>query len=135
MAIHRARCSGSGAVSISVRASSIIRPSFERIIMSRPARLPLHFALACIAACALALSAVPARAAPEGRIHDLAQQEKTPLLDTLRDLVNIESGSKDTEGLARLAALIGERLTRLGGKVELIEPTDIYPMGAMPPKP
>ena len=103
--------------------------------MSRPARLPLHFALACIAACTLALSAVPARAAPEGRIHDLAQQEKTPLLDTLRDLVNIESGSKDAEGLARLAALIGERLTRLGGKVEIVEPTDIYRMEDTPPKP
>jgi glutamate carboxypeptidase len=37
------------------------------------------------------------------------QQEKAPLLDTLRNLVNIESGSKDAEGLAQLAALIGER--------------------------
>src|SRR5258705_2842322 len=103
--------------------------------MSHPARLPLHFLLACIAACALALSALPSRAAPEGRIHDLAQQEKAPLLDTLRDLVNIASGSKDAEGLARLAALIGERLTRLGGKVEIIEPTDIYRMEDTPPKP
>ena len=72
--------------------------------MSRSAWLPLHFTLACIAACTLALSAVAARAAPEGRIHDLAQQEKAPLLDTLRDLVNIESGSKDAEGLG---AIIG----------------------------
>jgi glutamate carboxypeptidase len=103
--------------------------------MSRPVRLPLHFPLACIAACALALSAVPSRAAPKSRIHELAQQEKAPLLDTLRDLVNIESGSKDAEGLARLAALIGERLTRLGGKVEIIEPTDIYRMEDTPPKP
>src|SRR6266508_4775617 len=95
--------------------------------MSRPARFSLHFPLA--------LSAVPSRAAPEGRIHELAQREKTPLLDTLRDLVNIESGSKDAEGLARLAALIGERLTRLGGKVEIVEPTDIYRMDDTPPKP
>ena len=88
--------------------------------MSHPARFPLHFLLACIAVCTLALSAAPSRAAPVDRIHDLAQQEKAPLLDTLRDLVNIESGSKDAEGLARLAALIGERLTRLGGKVAII---------------
>ena len=99
--------------------------------MSRPARLPL----ACIAACTLALSALPSRAAPDARIHELAQQEKAPLLDTLRDLVNIESGSKDAEGLARLAALIGERLTRLGGKVEIVEPTDIYRMDDTPEKP
>jgi glutamate carboxypeptidase len=103
--------------------------------MFRPAPFPLHLALTCIAACTLALSAVPARAAPEARIHELAQQEKAPLLDTLRDLVNIESGSKDTEGLARLAALIAERLTRLGGKVAIIEPSDIYRMEDTPEKP
>jgi glutamate carboxypeptidase len=103
--------------------------------MSHPARLPLHFLLACIGACTLALSALPSRAEPVGRIQNLAQQEKAPLLDTLRELVNIESGSKDAEGLARLAALIGERLTRLGGKVEIIEPTDIYRMDDTPPKP
>jgi len=68
--------------------------------MSRPARFLPHFPLACIAACALALSPLPARAAADARIHELAQQEKSPLLDTLRDLVNIESGSKDAEGLA-----------------------------------
>ena len=103
--------------------------------MLRPAWFSLHFPLACIAACALAMSAVPAQAAPVERIHDLAQQEKAPLLDTLRDLVNIESGSKDSEGLAQLAALIGERLARLGGKVEIIEPTEIYRMEDTPPKP
>ena len=78
---------------------------------------------------------MPSRAAPDARIHDLAQQEKAPLLDTLRDLVNIESGSKDTEGLAKLAALIAERLTKLGGKVEIIEPADIYRMEDTPEKP
>ena len=103
--------------------------------MLRPAWLSLRFPLACIAACTLTMSVVPSQAAPVERIHDLAQQEKAPLLDTLRDLVNIESGSKDSEGLARLAALIGERLTRLGGKVEIIEPTEIYRMEDTPPKP
>ena len=33
-----------------------------------------------------------------------------PLLDTLRDLVNIESGSGDLEGLAKIASLIRDRL-------------------------
>ena len=99
--------------------------------MSRLARLPL----ACVAACTLALSALPSQAEPVARIHELAQQEKAPLLDTLRDLVNIESGSKDAAGLARLAALIGERLTRLGGKVEIVQPTDIYRMDDTPLEP
>ena len=99
--------------------------------MFRPAQFPLRFALACT----LALLAVSAHAAPDARIHDLAQQEKAPLLDTLRELVNIESGSKDTEGLAKLAALIAERLTKLGGKVGIIEPADIYRMEDTPEKP
>lgn len=99
--------------------------------MFRTARFPLHFALAFT----LTLSAAPTRAEPVARIHDLAQQEKAPLLDTLRDLVSIESGSKDAEGLARLAALIGERLTRLGGKIAIVEPTEIYRMEDTPPKP
>ena len=102
--------------------------------MSNPARFPLHFLLACVGACTLGLSAVPSRAEPVARIHELAQQEKAPLLDTLRDIVNIESGSKDSEGLAQLAALISEHLTRLGGKVEIIEPSDIYRMEDTPPK-
>ena len=49
--------------------------------MPRPARF-LHFPLAFIAASDLALSAAPARAAPVASIHELAQQEKAPLLDT-----------------------------------------------------
>ena len=102
--------------------------------MSNRARFPLHFLLACVSACTLGLSAVPSRAEPVARIQELAQQEKAPLLDTLRDIVNIESGSKDSEGLAQLAALISERLTRLGGKVEIIEPTDVYRMEDTPPK-
>jgi glutamate carboxypeptidase len=97
--------------------------------------IPVRFRLAGLFACTLALSTVPTRAAPEPRIHELAQQEKAPLLDTLRDLVNIESGSKDAEGLARLAELIADRLARLGGKVEIVEPTDIYRMDDTPPKP
>jgi len=59
-----------------------------------------------------------------------ATKEKVPLLNTLKDLVSIESGSGDREGLDKLANLIGGRLQALGGKVEMIEsdPADIYRM-------
>ena len=53
---------------------------------------------ACVAVCAVL--ALNVSAAPLEPVMSLAQQEKAPLLDTLRDLVNIESGSKDAEGLA-----------------------------------
>lgn len=76
------------------------------------------------------LLVVSAKAAPAERVSSLATKEKAPLLDTLKDLVSIESGSGDREGLDRIAALIAERLKALGGQVELIEPNpaDVYRM-------
>ena len=54
--------------------------------------------------------------APAETISSLAAKEKAPLLDTLKDLVSIESGSGDREGLDRIAALIAERLKALGAR-------------------
>ena len=65
-------------------------------------------------------------------VASLARQERPALLDTLRDLVSIESGSRDSEGLDRLADLIAGRLKNLGGQVELVEPSDIYKMEDTP---
>jgi glutamate carboxypeptidase len=54
------------------------------------------------------------------------RQEQQPYLDTLRELVSIESGSSDVEGLARIADLIAGRLRALGGTVEFVEaPADM----------
>ena len=74
--------------------------------------------------------AMSARAAPLEPVQSLAAKEKAPLLATLKDLVSIESGSGDREGLDQLAELIAGRLRALGGKVEMIEPSpsDIYRM-------
>ena len=89
---------------------------------------------ALLLACAgLALNA---GAAPLEPVMSLAAKEKAPLLDTLKDLVSIESGSGDREGLDKIGALIAGRLRALGGQVELIEPNpaDIYPMVDTPKK-
>jgi glutamate carboxypeptidase len=69
-------------------------------------------------------------AAPLEPVRQLAAKEKAPFLDTLRDLVSIESGSGDREGLDKIAALIAARLEALGAQVEMIEPTpaDTYRM-------
>jgi glutamate carboxypeptidase len=76
-------------------------------------------ALLCAAACVLG---GVAHAAPDARIAGLAAREKQPLLDSLSQLVGIESGSRDLDGLDRIAELIAGRLRALGGTVELIEP-------------
>ncbi len=69
-------------------------------------------------------------AAPVEPVRSLAAKEKAPLLDTLKDLVSIESGSGDREGLDRIADVIAGRLRALGGAVEIIEPNpaDTYRM-------
>src|SRR5437868_657200 len=67
-------------------------------------------------------------------VRSLAAREKPALLDTLKALVSIESGSRDIEGLGKLADLIAARLRELGGRVELVEPSNIYKMEDTPEK-
>jgi glutamate carboxypeptidase len=55
-------------------------------------------------------------------IRARVQLEKQPLLDTLKELVSIESGSADIEGITHIGNLIAGRLRALGGEVELVPP-------------
>ena len=79
---------------------------------------------------AIALGAAAAVAAPLEPVRSLAAAEKAPLIETLKGLVGIESGSGDREGLDRIAEVIAGRLKGLGGAVDIIEPdaADIYRM-------
>ena len=87
-----------------------------------------------IAAAGAAIT-IAAIAAPNQAVLSLAGQQKQPLLDTLRDLVNIESGSGDREGLDRISQVIFDRLKALGGDVVFIEPgDDAYRMHDTPAK-
>ena len=101
----------------------------------KTSRLPPLRRQFALAAAALALVAAnAASAAPVAAVEALARQEQQPLLDTLRDLVSIESGSGDSEGLAQIAGLIAERLRQLGGKVEVVPPSDVFRMDDTPAK-
>jgi glutamate carboxypeptidase len=82
-----------------------------------PFRLPRPVALLLGAACTMA-----AQAAPQEPLFAKVQAEKPAVIETLRELVNIESGSRDKAGLDQLAQLLAQRLTALGGKVEFYEP-------------
>lgn len=81
---------------------------------------------------ALALLLGPAQAAPQAPVLELAQKEQQPLLDTLRDLVHIESGSKDVAGVRKIADYVAGKLRAQGGKVEVIEPADVYRLDDTP---
>jgi glutamate carboxypeptidase len=75
----------------------------------------------------LVLFASSAHAQTPDAVRAQAQREKQPLLDTLRDLVSIESGSADIEGLKTIGSLIADRLRALGGEVEMVPPAANMP--------
>lgn len=73
---------------------------------------------AATSAPAAASPATPARAA-DAALKAQAQAEVPALLKTLEALVGLESGSRDLEGLNRLAGVLAERLKQAGMQVEL----------------
>ena len=101
--------------------------------LRRPQSVP-SFVRPLMASLALAFAAVVAQAAPVADVHALAQKEQQPLLDTLRDLVHIESGSKDIEGLNQIAERIAGQLKQLGGTVDVLQTSDIYRLDDTPEK-
>jgi glutamate carboxypeptidase len=90
-------------------------------------------ARSCLAAMLLlATATLPSHAQHDNQVLAQAQKQQEPLLKTMEELVSIESGSRDVEGLDRISKLIAGRLQDLGGQVELVEPADIYKMEDTP---
>jgi glutamate carboxypeptidase len=85
---------------------------------------------------ALAFAAA-AFAQPVAPVWSLAASEQPKLMDTLKALVEIESGSTNRAGLDKLSTLIGERLKAMGGEVQYVEPVaaDVYRMEDTPETP
>src|ERR1700730_2041982 len=79
--------------------------------MKTPSRSILTFALSL--ACA-----APAPAAPDEKLKAAAETAQPALIETLREMVLIESGSGDVEGLKRMADLTEARLKALGATTE-----------------
>jgi glutamate carboxypeptidase len=69
-------------------------------------------------AAALALGHAPVRAAPDAKVMAAATAAQPAVVDTLKSLVMIESGSSDVDGLAKIATLLDDRLKALGFKTE-----------------
>ena len=94
----------------------------------------MHAVLKALAAGA-AFAAAAALAQPLEPVLSQVRAQKQPLLETLKELTAIESGSRDIEGLDRIAAVIEARLKALGAdSVELIEPANVYRMEDTPEK-
>lgn len=80
--------------------------------------------------------AVPALAQLDPAVQRAAAAQKQPLLDTLKEFVSIETGSRDIEGITQATELLATKLRGLGGQVEFIEPAEAttYRMADTPPK-
>ena len=69
-------------------------------------------------AAALALASPLAKAAPDAKLFAAANAAQPAVVETLKSLVMIESGSSDVEGLAKIATLLDDRLKALGLRTE-----------------
>jgi glutamate carboxypeptidase len=69
-------------------------------------------------AIALACGAGVSFAAPDAKLLAAATQAQPAVIDSLKELVGIETGSADVEGLAKMATLLDDRLKALGFKTE-----------------
>lgn len=81
----------------------------------------------------LSLSSALYAATPE-QIKKTVQTEESAYLETLKNLVNIESGSKDIEGLNQIAKVVANELKDAGAEVSIINSSDIYRMDDSPEK-
>jgi len=81
-------------------------------------RLPRRFAAPAFLLLALGITASAVQAAPDAKLLDAAKAAQPAVVDTLKSLVTIESGSADVEGLAKIATLLDDRLKALGFKTE-----------------
>ena len=82
-----------------------------------PQRSP-RFLFAPLLALQLASGWVTAEAAPDAKLLDAAKAAQPAVVDTLKSLVLIETGSGDVDGLAKMATLLDDRLKALGFKTE-----------------
>jgi glutamate carboxypeptidase len=85
-----------------------------------------HFLATLLASAALISSPAFAQLAPapDTAVQRAAAAQKQPLLDSLKEFVDIETGSYDHEGITRGTELLGNKLRALGGQVQFIEPQE-----------
>jgi glutamate carboxypeptidase len=76
-------------------------------------------------ACLAALLSLPiaASAAADTRLLDASRKAEPEVIETLRELVAIESGSANVEGVAKIAEYCEKRLQALGARTERIKAT------------
>lgn len=85
-----------------------------------------RFLFTVLASAVLVTAAAHAQLAPspDAAVQSAAAAQKQPLLDSLKEFVNIETGSRDFEGITQATELLATKLRALGGNVQFIEPQE-----------
>jgi glutamate carboxypeptidase len=81
-----------------------------------------HFTFACAMVLSVVWAAV-AVAAPSSRLLEAIQAEVPAFMQTWEALVNVDSGTGDAAGLAKVAAILVRRLSEMGAEVETMPAT------------
>ena len=73
---------------------------------------------------------------PDAAVQAAAAAQKQPMLASLKEFVDIETGSRDHEGITQATELLATKLKALGGQVQFIEPQEAtnYRMADTPDK-
>ncbi|WOB07195.1 glutamate carboxypeptidase [Piscinibacter gummiphilus] len=79
--------------------------------------------LRLLSLCASLAASFAATAAPDARLLAASQKAEPEVIETLRELVHIESGTANVEGIAKIAEYCEGRLKALGAKTERIKAT------------
>ena len=77
----------------------------------------------CTLAVSMALGSTCALAAPDAALKGAAEKAQSGVIESLRQMVLIESGSADVQGLGQMADLVDGRLKALGFSTERIKTT------------
>lgn len=79
--------------------------------------MPCLRVMALALGCSLGLAGA-AEAAPDAKLLAAAEKAQPALIETLKEMVLIESGSRQVDGLLKMAALVEGRLKALGAETE-----------------
>ena len=86
----------------------------KKRFVTKNALHPLTIAISLACAVGLQASFALGASTPHQEVLDAVEKQEQPFLDTLETLVNIDSGTGDTEGLSVVEELLTERLEELG---------------------
>jgi glutamate carboxypeptidase len=81
-------------------------------------RSPFYFLAAIAFACSLALGATAVRAAPDAKLLASAEKALPEVIANLKEMVLIESGSLNVDGLLKMADVVEGRLKAMGFKTD-----------------